>query len=184
MHARTVVPLLAVALLIAAAPAADQAGSSEAQTVDRSCGAPHDDRYDPPSGDGLAECQDAEGNHDPERTYSATHWTNDVSCGDDHQLVPGTETAGVRVSGDGSADGDGFLQACSDGDLPINGRATVDSGGTVSIDGDRDNEVEQLQGWARVDVADGTVRCGKSYADGGRGDASHPTDEDTQDECG
>ena len=81
----------------------------------------------------------------------------------------------------------GLLQ----GDLPINGRATLSGEGSTdgadadaSIDGDRDNAVEQLQGWASVDAGDQTVRCGQSYADGGRGDAAHPTDDDTQEDCG
>ncbi len=194
MHVRTALPLLAVGLLLAAAPAADPAGSSEAETVQRECGAAEDAHYDPPSGQGLAECTDADGTFDPSRTYEATHYTNEVTCGTDHQLVPGTEAAGVVVSGDlaqSGTGGDGFLQACSDGDLPINGRATLEGGagasggdGTVTIDGDQSNTPEQLQGWAQVDLGDQTVRCGQAYAEGGRGDAHNPTDEDGQEDCG
>lgn len=194
MRVRSALPLLAVGLLLAAAPAADSAGSSEAETVQRGCAEPEDPHYDPPSGQGLAECNDANGDFDPTATYEAIHYTNEVTCGTDHQIVPGTEAVGVVVSGDlqqAGTGGEGFLQACSDGDLPINGRATLEGGagaggadGTLTIDGDQSNTPEQLQGWAQVDLGDQSVRCGQAYAEGGRGDASNPTDEDGQEDCG
>lgn len=194
-----VLPALLGALLVAAAPAGpapDQAGSSEAETVPRSCGAEADDRYDPPSGAGLAECKDAEGNHDDSREYTATHWTNDVSCGTDDELPAGVHDAtGVSVSGNFAPDGTngaGYLQTCSDGDLPIQGRFTLEGGagsdggaGTFTADGDRDNEPEQLQGWAQVDLGEQSVVCGKSYEEGGRADAANQTEGDgSQENCG
>ncbi|MDX1619657.1 MAG: hypothetical protein R3320_01610 [Nitriliruptorales bacterium] len=176
--------LAAAAMMLAAAPAEDPAGSSEAESVTRACNAAEDGSYDPPSGRDSSDCY-VNGTFDGSRTYRATHYTNDVDCGSDHQLIPGTEAVGVYVSGnlDGSS---GFLQACSDGDLPINGRATLEGDaaagdGSASIDGDKDNQPEQLQGWAKVDVGDQSVRCGDTN---GRLDANNPTDEDTQEDCG
>lgn len=187
MRTRTVLPLLAAGLLlVAAGPAADDAGSSEAETVQRGCAEPESKQYDPPSGDGQPECYDADGNLDPNATYEATHWTNELSCGTEDQVVPGTEAAGVVVSG--STD-DGYLQACSDGDLPINGRATVEGDpaaqqASASIDGDSSNQPEQLQGWVKVDLGDQSVSCGEAYGEGGRADAQHPTEDDGQQHCG
>lgn len=188
MRKRTILPLLAAGLLLIAAGYEDDAGSHETETVERACDEPASKQYDPPSGADASECYDAEGTFLPDATYTATHWTNDVECGSDHQLVPGTEGVGVRVSGntDGSS---GFLQACSDGDLPINGRATLAGDpaaqqGTLSIDGDRDNQPEQLQGWASVDFGEQSVSCGEAYGEGGRADASNPTGDDGQQHCG
>lgn len=184
------------AMLLAAAPAADHAGSSEAVEEQRSCGAEHDTRYEPPSGEGLDECKDAEGNHDPDATYTATHWTNDVSCGTEDELPPGVHSAtGVSISGNFAPDGTGgagYLQTCSDGDLPIQGRFTLEGGGgaggadgTFTADGDKDNNPEQLQGWAQVDPGEPSVVCGKSYEEGGRADAHNQTEgEASQENCG
>lgn len=189
-------PAALAAFLLAAAPAADQAGSSETETVQRSCGADYDTRYDPPSGEGLAECEDAEGNVDASREYTATHWTNDVSCGTEDELPAGAHDAtGVSISGDFAQDGTGgagYLQTCSDGDLPIQGRFTLEGGGgaggadgTFTADGDRDNTPEQLQGWAQVDTGGPSVECGKSYEEGGRADAHNQADGDGgQEHCG
>lgn len=189
-------PALLATFLLAAGPAADQAGSSETETVQRSCGAEHDDRYDPPSGAGLAECNDAEGNFDASREYSATHWTNDVSCGTEDELPSGVHSAtGVSISGNAGQSGSGgagYLQTCSDGDLPIQGRFTLEGeigtgggDGTFTADGDKDNTPEQLQGWAQVDLGDQTVECGKSYEEGGRADAHNQAEGDgSQDNCG
>lgn len=190
MRVRSILPLLAVGLLaIAAAPASDEAGSSEAETVQRGCGEPASHQYDPPEGAGLEECKDPQtGLHDDSRTYTATHYTNEVTCGDDHQLVPGTEAAGVRVSGDMEGNA-GFLQTCSDGDLPVHGRVTFRGDGdaqdaSLTADGDNSNEPEQLDGWATVDAGEQSVTCGQAYSEGGRADANNPTGDDGQDQCG
>jgi hypothetical protein len=178
---------------------ADQAGSTEVDTVDRSCGAAEDPHFDPPKGEGLAECNDAEGNFDPDKTYQAKHFTNDLTCGEDDLIVPDTSVLNVNGDGDaGPGGGGGYLQVCSDKDLPAHGRITLagegDAGGfdgSVTADGDETNNFEgndQATGWAQVNVDTSgsapSIRCGKAYADGGRADASNPTDEDTQDQCG
>ncbi|MBW3619486.1 MAG: hypothetical protein KY461_04525 [Actinobacteria bacterium] len=189
-------PAVLASVLLAAAPAApDQAGSSEAVEEQRSCGAEADPHYDPPSGHGLDECT-TDGAHDPGKTYTATYYTNDVTCGTDDELAPGAHGAtGVSVSGDFAQDGTGgagYLQTCSDGALPIQGRFTLDgvvgaggADGTFTADGDRDNSPDQLQGWAQVDVGDRTVTCGPSYDEGGRADAYNQAEgEGSQEHCG
>lgn len=188
--------LLATFLVAASPPAQDQAGSSEAETVMRSCGAEHDTRYDPPSGEGLAACQDANGNHDDSLEYEATHWTNDVQCGTDDELASGGHDAtGLAVSGNGGQEGTGgagYLQVCSDGDLPLQGRVTLEGtggadgvDGTITADGDKDNTPAETQGWAQADVGEPGVACGKAYEEGGRSDAHHQAEGDGgQEHCG
>lgn len=186
-------PALLAAFLLAAAPAADRAGSSEAEEVDRACDAPEDAHYDPPSGKDLPECQ-TDGAVDPSKSYKAIHYTNDVKCGTDDQLAPTHGATGVAVSGDTAQDGtggNGYLQTCSDGDLPIQGRFTLEGevgtgggAGTFTADGDRDNSPDQLQGWAKVDLGEQTVTCGPSYAEGGRADGHTQADEGGQEHCG
>lgn len=172
----------------------DAAGSTEVATVQRSCGAPHDPHFEPPSGQGLSACKDANGNHDNSKTYTAKHFTNEVKCGTDEVLVPNTDV--VTVSGDGGggpSGGGGFLQVCSQNGLPIHGRITAQgaastggANGSITADGDNSNQPEQLTGWAQVNLSGTNVshRCGKAYDEGGRGDASNPTGEDTAAECG
>lgn len=179
-----------------AAVPSDETGSTEAVTIQRSCGAEADPHYDPPSGAGQSECLDGNGDFDPSRTYTATHFTNDVQCGSENVLVP-VDAAGVYVSGNGGAGadgGDGYLSTCSDDALPINGRATArgegDTSGDLAVsataDGDKDNPESTSQGWVTATVTPGgpEYRCGKSYADGGRADSDAPTAEDTAEECG
>lgn len=190
---------MTAALLVAAAPSTqqqaagpnDSVGSSETKTVNRSCGAAKDTHYDPPEGKGLAACK-TNGKHDPKKKYKATHYTNEVTCGSSNALAP--EAAGVTVSGKQSGTAGGAVQVCSDGQLPIHGRATAEGAvptngnvvGTISIDGDNSNSNDTAKGWARVDFSrsGAAVRCGKSYADGGRADAGNPTSSDNQSECG
>ncbi len=173
---------------------ADSAGSSEVKTVQRSCGAPRDTHYEPPEGKGLAACKNSKGQFDPNRKYTAKHFTNNVTCGTSKALAPSQQ--GLTISGDGGqagTGGGGFLQVCSDGALPVQGRITAEGAvgvgtvnGTVTADGDRDNSASQAQGWAQLVISNSgpAVRCGESYEDGGRADASNPTSEDTQDDCG
>lgn len=179
-----------------AAVPADESGSTEAATVQRACDAPADPHYVPSSGQAADECYDADGTFRPGRTYTATHHTNDVRCGSENVLVP-ADAAGVYVSGNGGGGaegGDGYVSACSDDAMPINGRATargeVDPSGDLAVsataDGDKDNPEETTQGWitATITPAGPEYRCGKSYAEGGRANSDAPTGEDTADECG
>ena len=105
-----------------------------------------------------------------------TQWDNQVTCGTNND-VGGTD---VYAAENG-------VEVCSDSaDLPIQGRiiATTDDGGYVAADGDGDNP-EEAQGWARLDGSG--ARCGDIATDddtpAGNADATHPTTEDTQEDC-
>ncbi|MBW3665030.1 MAG: hypothetical protein KY469_18195 [Actinobacteria bacterium] len=177
---------------------ADQAGSTEVKTEARSCGAEHDTHYEPPSGQGLQECKDPEtGEHDDSRTYTAKHFTNELTCGTQNEIPP-MSTPLLTISGDGTGGaggGGGYIQVCSDDELPVHGRITlagdVSTGGSgqgsLTADGDNTNSPDQARGWAQVNFGSGgtpSVRCGKAYADGGRADSTNPTTEDNQEQCG
>ncbi len=193
MSRRLLLPVALGALLLGGVPAlaADANGSSETKTVERSCGADMtDNHYSQP---GPGDCRDADGSYDARGTYQATHWTNDVECGDSGP-TPANPT-GIRVYGAADqASQSGRLGVCSDGSgdapAPVQGRAGVDGGTAegyrVVVDGDKDNPNETSQGYVVVTGGAGapTVRCGDEYAHGGRADSDSPQDRDTQDECG
>lgn len=112
---------------------------------------------------------------------------NQVSCGDHEADLADTGT-GLRVKGEGGAEG-GALVVCQDGSsLPVQGRVIASGGpdgGWVAADGDADNSDERAQGWARVDVnaADGVlVRCGDAAAN--NTDAANPAPGSSSATCG
>lgn len=165
----------------------DESGSTEARTVQRSCGAGADSHYVPSSGRDANQCYDSKGIFQPSRTYTATHFTNDVTCGSENRIT-GSGATDTWLAGTAGADG-GYVQVCSDDFTPAHGRVTVrgDADGSVQVvaDGDKDNPEETSQGWASGTVsADGpSYRCGKSYAEGGRGSSDAPTSQDTDEQC-
>jgi hypothetical protein len=182
MSRRILLPLALGALLLGAVPAlADANGSTEQERVQRACNAPADNRFSAP---GPGDCQNGA------TTYTATHYTNNVKCGGANSPTP-ANPSGLRLY----ASQGGGVGTCSDGALPVQGRAGV-TGGTngakVTIDGDRDNAKpngsESLTGWATVEAkpaaAPPTVTCGDEYSQGGRGDSDAPQARDNQAECG
>lgn len=168
----------------------DESGSTEAQEVQRNCDAAADPHYVPSSGRDSDECYDSDGDFQPGWTYTATHYSNDVECGEENQIT-GELFTNTWLYGAADADG-GYVGVCASEGMTSgdDGRVTVtgdtDGSAEVVADGDKDNPEETTQGWASVTVSpDGaTYRCGKSYADGGRGTADAPTDEDNAEQCG
>lgn len=171
---------------VAAVPS-DESGSTEAAQVSRSCGASADSHYVPASGKDSSQCYDKDGKFQSSRKYTATHYTNDVDCGNQNKL-PGAAGTDVYSYGTAGADG-GYLSACSERTVPVHGRATAraDADGSAEVvwDGDKDNQEEVSQGWADATVSgDGPeYRCGQAYSDGGRGTADAPTSQDNADQC-
>jgi hypothetical protein len=169
--------------------AGDEAGSSETQTVQRSCGAPSSKSFSPESGAGQNECKNpTTGQHDDSRTYTATEYTNNVKCGSSGQ-VQNTPVGHVYATGTPSPSGHAGL--CNDGTgaVPVQGRAMVagsdDEGGLhVVVDGDKDNtQNAAAQGWIKVGgtTAGPYVTCGD---DAGRKDSDNATADDAQGDCG
>lgn len=163
--------LLAVMIVAGPVSAADFTGSEEEE---RTLQCPKSGQRVPSNHEepGPGECQGTD------TTYRGKVWTNNVKCGSGGQNAGGLAKVYVTTGGAG---------VCNDGGtVPIQGRAAAKgstSGGTVYIDGDKDNSNETAQGWARMDV-DGSgpkVRCGD---DKGRKDATAPTAADGQDDCG
>ena len=176
----SVVAVLAVAG--GGAAVADANGSTEQERVQRACSAPADNRYSAP---GPGDCQNGA------TTYTATFYSNNVKCGSANSPTP-ANPAGIRLY----ASQAGGVGTCSDGALPVQGRAGV-TGGTngakVTIDGDKDNAApngnESLRGWATAEVkpaaAPPTVTCGDEHSQGGRADSDAPqAGRDSQAECG
>lgn len=108
---------------------------------------------------------------------------NQVDCGDGADALVDT-TQGIQVRGEQEGSG-GALVVCNEGgnDAPVQGRVIAaggTEGGWVAIDGDEDN-AEQGQGWARVDVgAEPSVTCGDVEA--GETDSADSTG--AQENCG
>jgi hypothetical protein len=193
MSRRILLPLALGALLLGAVPAlADANGSTEQRTVTRSCTAPADNQYSAP---GPNDCKNGA------TTYRATHYTNNVKCGDKNSPTPANPT-GIRAYGAGNqGTQSGGVGICSEGGslpaaVPVQGRAGVagstSSGLKVTADGDRDNATpngnETMHGWATVQVkpaaAPPTVTCGDEYSQGGRADSDAPqAGRDKQEEC-
>ena len=134
---------------------------------------------------GPAAAHDFTGTEERKDRKGRTVYTNDVRCARGQQADAG----GVKVYRASNGVG-----VCNDGKgavgskVPLQGRAAAtggQDGGTVYIDGDRNNSNATAQGWARVDGSVSrrslTVRCGD---DKGRKDATHPTAADTQADCG
>ena len=173
--------LMAVALLGAPVMADDFTGSErELRTLN--CGGPYPKNQEPP---GAGECTgDA-------TTYKGYVYTNNVKC----SSGAAANAEGVRVYHNPQGTTGGGVGICNDGSgavgsKVIQGRAVASGsatdGGTVYIDGDKDNSQHAaLQGWARADGKFApqapTVRCGD---DGGRKDATAPTGDDQQGDCG
>jgi hypothetical protein len=191
MSRRYLIPLALGALLLGGVPAlADANGSTEQRKVSRSCGADmSDNHYSTPQGN---DCK-TNGAFDKSKTYTATHYTNDVRCGSG--VAPANPT-GVHLYAS-----QGGVGTCSDGgdlpvDGPVQGRAGVtgsqSSGAKVTIDGDKDNAApnnnETLRGYAVVEAkpqpAPPTVTCGDEYSQGGRADSDSRQARDNQGECG
>lgn len=182
MSRRLLLPLAVGALLLGAAPVlADANGSTEQRTETRSCSAPADNRYSAP---GPNDCKNGA------TTYTATYYSNDVRCGASNSPTPANPT-GLRLY----ASQAGGVGTCSDGALPVQGRAGVTGGANgakVTIDGDKDNAApngnETMRGWATVQVAPApappTVTCGDEHSQGGRADSDAPqAGRDSQAEC-
>jgi hypothetical protein len=171
----------------AVAVPADETGSTEAKLIQRSCGAPADPHFQPSSGRDAPQCYD-KGVFKSSRTYPATHYTNDVDCGDKN-LQAGVGPVGLWVAGTAGAQG-GYVSVCSDDGLPLEGRGTVrgstSGSGNVTVDGDRNNPEETSRGWVSATATSSgvTYRCGKPYSQGGRGTADAPTAADNAQECG
>jgi hypothetical protein len=187
MSRRLLLPVALGLLLLGGIPAlADANGSTETTTETRSCSAPADDHYSAPTD---TDCRNADGSFDADKTYQATRWTNDVRCGGTNSPTPANPT-GLRAY----ASQAGGIGICSDGALPVQGRAGASGGadgGTVTIDGDKDNAApngnETARGWATVGVKPGAapvVTCGDEYSQGGRADSDSAQARDTQAECG
>lgn len=165
----------------------DESGSTEARKVKRSCGAKADSHYSPSSGKDANACYDSNGNFRSGGSYTATHYNNDVTCGSENRIT-GSGATDTWVAGTADTDG-GYVQYCADDFTPGHGRVTArgDADGSVQVvvDGDKDNPEEISQGWASATVsADGPeYRCGKSYAEGGRGNSDAPTNADNAEQC-
>lgn len=199
MSRKTLLPVALTVLLLGAAPAlADANGSTEQRTETRSCGAPADNRYSAP---GPGDCTNPDGTPDPGGTYSATYYSNDVTCGDKNSPTPANPT-GIRAYAAGDqASQSGGTGLCSEGGslpaaAPAQGRAGI-SGGTASglkltVDGDKDNAApngnETARGWATVEAkpaaAPPVITCGDEHSQGGRADSDAPqAGRDSQAEC-
>jgi hypothetical protein len=173
-------------LVAAAVPAlADANGSTEQQTVRRSCTAPADPHYSAPAAD---ECQkDDTGAYvapSADGMYDATFDSNEVTCGDANREDPEANPSGIHVYGSGDATTQsGGLGLCSDGAAPVHGRIGVsgnkDDGATVTADGDNSNSTpvtDKGTGYAVVKVGPGgaSVVCGPDWASGGNGSSDDP----------
>ena len=186
MIRKIALPVLLGTVLIGAVPAtADNYGSTEQRTVTRSCTAKPDPHYSAPKGN------DCKGKNKG-KTYQATHYSNDVKCGDGggNTATPANPT-GVRVYGGGDpATATGSLSVCADGSgaapNPVQGRATVGgspaTGPRVVVDGDKDNGPAPAQGYLLVEGT--SYRCGHAYSEGGKGDSDAPEPQDGSDDCG
>ena len=139
---------------------------------------------------GPVAAHDFTGSEERKNSKGQTVYTNDVRCAKGSTA----DAQGVRVYHQQKGTTAGGIGVCNDGTgalgsrVPIQGRAVAQgstSGGTVYIDGDKNNQPEQAKGWARIDGKFGpsapTVRCGDEK---GRRDATHPTAADKQDDCG
>ena len=193
MRARLVAPLLLCGLTFGALPAlADDNGSSEKRTVDRSCAAsaesrPDNNQYSAPTGQ---DCRDANNKFNGAATYKATYNSNDVNCGAENG-TPKNPT-GIGVWGKGGTDS-GAVGLCSEGTGPVSqpGQGRVSGGlsgdGVVLVvDGDKDNAVVPAQGWVSVRVGPSgpSYKCGDEHADGGKSDSESPQERDNATECG
>ena len=173
----------AIAMFAVPVAADDFTGSEkEMRTLNCPNGGSVPKNQEPP---GPGECDQVE-----EKTYQGYVWTNNVKC-------KGGSTAdaqGVKIYHNQSGTTSGGLGVCNDGTgtlgsaVPVQGRAVAQGsqdGGNVYIDGDKDNSNATAQGWARADGkfngTQPTVRCGD---DNGRKDATEPTADDKQDDCG
>ena len=139
---------------------------------------------------GPATAHDFTGSEERKDSRGRTVYTNDVRCAKGQQADAG----GVKVYRSSTGTTSGGIGVCNDGSgavgskVPVQGRAVArggQDGGSVYVDGDKNNSNATAQGWAR---ADGSVskrslgaRCGD---DKGRKDATHPTSADTQADCG
>jgi hypothetical protein len=139
---------------------------------------------------GPVAAHDFTGSEERKNSKVQTVYTNDVRCAKGEKA----NAQGVRVYQKQSGTTAGGVGVCNDGTgalgsrVPVQGRAVAQGstgGGSVYIDGDKNNSPEQMKGWARVDGKFGpsapTVRCGDEK---GRRDASHPTSIDGREDCG
>jgi hypothetical protein len=130
---------------------------------------------------GTSEGQDVT---DPTSGQTSHVEDNQVDCGDGASALVDT-TQGIQVRGEGGPEG-GAVVVCNEGgnDAPVQGRVIAaggTSGGWVAIDGDADNQPEQAQGWARVDVgAAPGITCGDVAS--GQTDSADSTG--AQENCG
>lgn len=127
---------------------------------------------------------DADGN----QTGTTHVEDNQISCGgaEDKTIDTGT---GISVNAAGDPAEGGALVVCNEGgnEAPVQGRVIASggtSGGSVAADGDADNEAEQAQGWARVNVdGDGpAIGCGNTET--GDTDSADPAGPLSTDTCG
>ena len=181
MSRRVLLPVAVGVLLLGAVPSfADGNGSTEQQTVSRSCSAPADNQYSPP---GPGDCKDGAA------TYQATYYSNDVRCGDTNAVTPAAVGTTVYAGGDPTADG-GNAGVCSDGTgpepAPVQGRAglsgSTSDGARLVVDGDKDNGNETAQGYLMIEGT--SYRCGQAYSEGGKADSDTPEEQDSADDCG
>ena len=180
--------LLGIAVLGTVPALADGNGSTEQRTVTRSCGAAADPHYSAPK---ATDCKTNK-KFDKKKSYQSTYSSNDLKCGSKNSLT-GATPAGLQVYGGGDPTGpSGSIGVCSDGSLPLQGRATLggapSSGVTLTVDGDKDNNnpvTDKGTGYAVVKAGPGgaSVACGKTYAKGGNGDTDNPVDA-SQANCG
>jgi hypothetical protein len=139
---------------------------------------------------GPAAARDFTGYEERKDSRGRTVYSNDVRCARGQQADAG----GVKVYRSSTGTTSGGIGICNDGSgavgskVPIQGRAVAQGnqdGGSVYVDGDKNNSNATAQGWARADgsVSKRTigVRCGD---DRGRKDATAPTAADTQADCG
>lgn len=165
----------------------DPSGSREENDPEpRSCSAPADNRYDPPSGKDLEECK-TNGEFDGSKSYSARYFDNEVTCAGNDVFFLG------KVYAD-PTNGDAVF--CDDGKGTtgaVQGRVIVKAtpqGARVTADGDasnpKPNENKALHGWATVSAGPGgvTVVCGNEHEQGGKAASDHPDSGDNQTECG
>lgn len=139
---------------------------------------------------GPVAAHDFTGSEERKNSKGQTVYTNDVRCAKGAQA----DAQGVKVYRSSTGTTSGGVGICNDGSgalgsrVPVQGRAVAKgstSGGSIYVDGDRNNSPEQAKGWLRIDGKFGpsapTVRCGDEK---GRRDATHPTSIDKQDDCG
>jgi hypothetical protein len=135
--------------------------------------------------------QDCKTNPDGTQTCT-TVYDNNVKCGTGTKTPGATPAGTVTVSGlpsGGTPGSSGGLEVCTDDSSVLQGRiiasgSATDQSGYVAVDGDKDNKGDpKSQGWARIDGSKSgvAVRCGDAN---GRKDATEPTADDTQADCG